>query len=441
MKILFIACYAPLINNSASIETLMYLNNLSKENKIHLLTVDFPRESIYYDKEVLSLLNKNIIIHKIGMGKLFEKSMPKKINSDTLQANKKTVFLKRIKNKIVFPDIYYYWSLKASRFGIQVMKNENFDLIFSMHEPPSSHLCALRIKKKFKNVPWVLYWSDPWIKDISRKNIGFIRKNIEKRQERLVINFGDNHIFVTKENKDYFKNTYSLDEKNLFIITRGYDKELYEKIMKEERPSLLKKDKINIVYTGEIADKVRDLRPFIETLEILKYKDIELFNRLNILFFGNIDNIFLKEQLKEFENITLNKRINFKEALRYIIHSDILLFFGNKTSMQIPAKIYDYLGAKNPIIIIKGSRYDKIEDLTQDLEKCFITENISCEIIKSLREVVNKIDVKFSFKEEGKYSLDNINKNLNNIFLFCKNGDGNNGRKYSKTINKGYKNN
>ena len=31
MKILFIACYSPLINNSASIETLQYLNNLAKE--------------------------------------------------------------------------------------------------------------------------------------------------------------------------------------------------------------------------------------------------------------------------------------------------------------------------------------------------------------------------------------------------------------------------
>ena len=38
MKILFIACYSPLINNSASIETLQYLNNLAKidENEVHL---------------------------------------------------------------------------------------------------------------------------------------------------------------------------------------------------------------------------------------------------------------------------------------------------------------------------------------------------------------------------------------------------------------------
>ena len=53
MKILFIACYSPLINNSASIETLQYLNNLVNEgNDIHLLTVDFPKNSIYYDEYI-----------------------------------------------------------------------------------------------------------------------------------------------------------------------------------------------------------------------------------------------------------------------------------------------------------------------------------------------------------------------------------------------------
>ncbi len=30
------------------------------------------------------------------------------------------------------------------------MNKEKFDVIFSMHEPPSSHLCALRIKSTLK---------------------------------------------------------------------------------------------------------------------------------------------------------------------------------------------------------------------------------------------------------------------------------------------------
>ena len=77
--------------------------------------------------------------------------MPKKINDNKLKT-KKITFLKKVKSKIIFPDIYYYWSLKASKFAIQLIKKEGFDLMFSMHEPPSSHLCALRIKKIYKNI-------------------------------------------------------------------------------------------------------------------------------------------------------------------------------------------------------------------------------------------------------------------------------------------------
>lgn len=109
-------------------------------------------------------------------------------------------------------------------------------------------------------------------------------------------------------------------------------------------------------------------------------------------------------------------------------------FWGINHLCKYQQKIYDYLGAKNPVIVIKGNKYDKIEELTKDLEKCFITENDSCEIIRTLKEVVHKVNNGVNFKEEEKYSLTNINKNLNNIFLFCKNGDGSNGRKYSKTI-------
>ena len=78
MKILFIACYSPLINNSASIETLQYLNNLAKidGNEVHLLTVNFPKNSIYYDEYILSMLDKRVKMHIISGGKIFEKIMP-----------------------------------------------------------------------------------------------------------------------------------------------------------------------------------------------------------------------------------------------------------------------------------------------------------------------------------------------------------------------------
>ncbi len=426
MKILFIACYSPMINNSASIETLMYLNNLCniENNDVHLLTVDFPKNSIYYDEEILKLLDSKVKVHAIEGGKLFNKIMPKKSievkeedKSSNTKSSGKIKLMRKIKNKIIFPDMYYNWSFKASNYGIELMNKEKFDVIFSMHEPPSSHLCALRIKKHFKEIPWVLYWSDPWLKDPSRDDIGFIRKFIEGRQEKSVVLNGDRHIFVTEENKKDFMEKYNVKEDKMFIVTRGYnkaiyeeieraekpellkdnkinliyageifskirdlrpfikalkelDKAIYEEIERAEKPELLKDNKINLIYAGEIFSKIRDLRPFIKALKELEKRNQELFNRLNIIFFGNIDDENIKEELKKFSNVSVNGRIDYKEALRYMIHGDVLLVLGNKNSKQIPAKIYDYLGTKNLIMVILGDENDPIKNVVR-IKKVF----------------------------------------------------------------------
>lgn len=424
MKILFIACYSPMINNSASIETLMYLNNLCNidNNSVHLLTVDFPKNSIYYDEEILKLLDNKVKVHAICGGKLFNKLMPKKSmeikredKNSSKKANNKIKFMRKIKNKIIFPDMYYNWSFKASKYGISLMNKEKFDVIFSMHEPPSSHLCALRIKRKFKEVPWVLYWSDPWLKDPSRENIGFIRKFIEGRQEKSVVLKGDRHIFVTEENKKDFMEKYNVKEDKMFIVTRGYNKDIYEEIEKEEKPKLLKNNKINLIYAGEIFSKIRDLKPFIRALKELEEKDKELFNRLNIIFFGNIDDENIKEELKTFSNVMVKGRIDYKEALKYMIHGDVLLVLGNKNSKQIPAKIYDYLGTKNIIMVILGDEKDPIKKVVENKEKCIVSENNAFDIIKSIKTCKDLIDEKKSFLPCEEYEWSSIGKRLNDI--------------------------
>ena len=249
MKILFIACYSPLINNSASIETLQYLNNLVNEgNDIHLLTVDFPKNSIYYDEYILSMLNPKVKIHKVSGGKIFEKIMPKKGNNGVNSNNNSSKsalkeLLKKGKKIIAIPDMYLNWARKASKVGLELMDKERFDVIFSMHEPPSSHICAMYIKKENKGVPWITYWSDPWLKDSTRENMGYIRRKIEGGFEKDIINLADRHIFVTKSNRDDYLNSYNIPKEKTFILTRGYDEKAYEKrdiyVFKQEFPLFL----------------------------------------------------------------------------------------------------------------------------------------------------------------------------------------------------------
>lgn len=250
MKILFIACYSPLINNSASIETLQYLNNLAKiyGNEVHLLTVNFPKNSIYYDEYILSMLDKNVKMHIISGGKIFEKIMPKKSSKieikDSIKNNKNFVknLLKKGKSIIAVPDMYFNWARSASKYGIELHEKEKFDVMFSMHEPPSSHICALKIKERFNDLPWVTYWSDPWLKDSTRDNISIARRKFEESFERRIVKLSDRFIFVTKANRDDYVNSYNIPIKKTFIVTRGYDENQYNEIKRISNPKLINKN-------------------------------------------------------------------------------------------------------------------------------------------------------------------------------------------------------
>lgn len=423
MKILFIACYSPLINNSASIETLQYLNNLSKiyENEVHLLTVNFPKNSIYYDEYILSMLDKNVKMHIISGGKIFEKIMPKKSSKieikDSIKNNKNFVknLLKKGKSIIAVPDMYFNWARSASKYGIELHEKEKFDVMFSMHEPPSSHICALKIKERFNDLPWVTYWSDPWLKDSTRDNISIARRKFEESFERRIVKLSDRFIFVTKANRDDYVNSYNIPIEKTFIVTRGYDENQYNEIKRISNPKLINKNKINFVYAGEIFSRLRDVNPFIEALDNIKKNNIELYNKLNILFFGNIDDINIKNKLINVENVNVSPRIPYDEALGYMLNSEILLLFGNKNSKQIPAKIYDYFGADGLIFIILGDENDPIKDVIENKKKCIVVNNNSCEIINGIKELVSMVENKKKYGPIEEYKWQYISKRLNDI--------------------------
>ena len=423
MKILFIACYSQLINNSASIETLQYLNNLAKidENEVHLLTVNFPKNSIYYDEYILSMLNEKVKMHIISGGKIFEKIMPKKPSNkaevNSSQNNKSFIksMLKKGKSIIAVPDMYFNWAKAASKYGIELMKKEKFDVMFSMHEPPSSHICAMKIKEEFKDLPWVTYWSDPWLKDSTRENISPVRRKYEQSFERKVVNLSDRFIFVTKANRDDYVNSYNIPIEKTFIVTRGYDEKQYKEIKEKSNPKLIEKEKINFVYAGEIFSKLRNVNPFIDALNVIKNENIDLYNKLNIMFFGNIDSDEVKNKLNAIDKVSVSPRIPYDEALGYMLNSQVLLLFGNKNSKQIPAKVYDYFGAEGLIFVILGDKNDPIKDVVKNKEKCIVVNNNVDEIVNGINKIASMIELGIKHGAIEEYKWQYISKRLNDI--------------------------
>jgi len=90
--------------------------------------------------------------------------------------------------------------------------------------------------------------------------------------------------------------------------------------------------------------------------------------------------------------------------------------FGNKNSKQIPAKIYDYFGAKGRIFVIYGDENDPIKRVVENNQKCIVTENKVQGIKDKIYELIEmhknkEIDCDPDFN----YEWNSIVERLNNI--------------------------
>lgn len=420
-NILFVSCYSVDINNSASIELIYYMNLLSASGKfkVHLLTMDFPSNSIYYDSEISKLVSKDIKIHRIKGGFLLNKLLPKNIKiSKEGQKNSKKALLIKMKNLFTVIDPYVSWCFKAVKYFRNQLIDEKFDIILGMHEPPSSLICSYKIKdyliKKTSKVKFISYFSDPYCNELSRRNKNFITRKINESIESKIVSKSDKFLFVSKDNYEYYKEKYGINSDNVQIIHRGYDIDFYNQ-SKGVYPKIYSKDKINVLHAGDIALGMRNVCEFIEALDSLKKEDSLKFSKLNINFYGNINDSNQELLLKKKNYISYNSRISYSKIVNYMVNADVLIIFGNKEFKQIPAKIYDYVGINAYILVIVESYKDPLYELVKNTQGVFCVLNNKDSIKKEIIKLLDQYNNQRNF-DRNEFSNENILYKLEKIF-------------------------
>ncbi|MBJ7948082.1 hypothetical protein BTH38_19945 [Bacillus toyonensis] len=425
MKILFIATQLPPFIGSGNVRALNYINYLNRlGHEIDVIAVDYPKDSIAYDKNLEAVFDKEVRVHRVNPGLLYNLSYTKKlnVNKDAIKTRKKLNLKKKIgglvKRNILIPDPFLQWIKPAYKKALSLLKdNEGYTCIFSMHETPSSHIVAYKIKKKYPNLPWIGYWSDPWNGDSLRKDRSGIKMLIEEKIEKNLIKKVDKLLFTTDSTRNMYINKYNLNEDVTDIVYRGFDEDLYSDIEnREEKPLELNNNKINIVHTGTIYKELRDITPLCNVLDKLQIEDRELFERLQFIFIGQFDNKSDELRLNKLNNVVIKPLIPYKEALKYMVYADVLLLYGNKNSTQIPGKVYEYIGSKASMWTILGDEQDELGHLVRQIDKGPIVLNEEAEILEAIQSL-NNMMLGTNTREDWKkpattYNWENIARDL-----------------------------
>lgn len=311
----------------------------------------------------------NAIIHRTSNLDLFEWglkffSVIKKSNFKSVAREKspQIVTNTRFAANWIAPDTDIFWALGSVYSAYKIIKKHEIRVVYSSSPSSSVHVLGLILKLLLPNIKWITEYRDPWTFNPFRQTKPRLLENIDHYLEKKCTLFSDKIIVVSAYFKESFLVKYNfLNENKIDVITNGFDLEdfdLSKRNEKENHPYL------SILHTGNFYEK-RSLFPIVEALSELEKEDPDFSSHLKFVQYGKIDPKtihFLK--INNINSAVFYNTITHQECLDSMFGADWLLLVPGPGKGTMTGKIFEYIVARKPIIILadEGPAKQMVED-------------------------------------------------------------------------------
>ncbi len=254
------------------------------------------------------------------------------------------------------PDVERDWIIPAVLKGLALIKKERIDCILTSCPPYSVHLIGL-ILKRMTGVPWVADFRDPWITG-SQKRLYYnsqLSMAIERGLERQVLRRADLVIGNTAILTDRMKEAHpDLSEDKFINLPNGFNPEQFAQYQ-----NLEKDPHFTITYTGSLYFG-RSPEPLFQGLQSLITDGKIDPDQIRVKLVGHCAEIEGRSTESVAQHYHLSDVVDiippvpYGQAMEIVGRSHMALLLAPDQPLQIPAKVYDYLGTGTPIIALAG---------------------------------------------------------------------------------------
>jgi glycosyltransferase involved in cell wall biosynthesis len=138
------------------------------------------------------------------------------------------------------------------------------------------------------------------------------------------------------------------------VIPNGFDEQSFDEAQSMINGKRFGGGRTVLLHSGVLYQHARDPRCFFEALAQLCASGDISASTLKVVLRGSGDESIYRSYLKELkleEIVSLEEIIPYKEALAEMLRTDgLLIFQASNCNWQIPAKVYEYLRARRPIL-------------------------------------------------------------------------------------------
>lgn len=251
------------------------------------------------------------------------------------------------------PDRWQSWRVGGVFAGLRMLRQQRFDAIWSTYPIATAHRIAAALHER-SGLPWVADFRDPMAQDGYPANPATWRSF--KAIEEHAIRAAARSVFTTPGAAEFYRQRYpSVPTERIVVIENGYDDETF--VAAEGDGSSfapLESGRTTLLHSGVVYPAERDPRPFIQALAILKSEGSVNAGNFCVRFRASGYDALLEETARATgvsDLIELMPPVPYREALQEMMRADALVVMQSSgCNAQIPAKLYEYLRARRPIL-------------------------------------------------------------------------------------------
>lgn len=297
---------------------------------------------------------------------------------------------------LALPDRWATWWFSAVWFGLRIIKKYSPKIIFSTYPIATAHLIGLSLHK-ITGIPWVCDFRD----SMSEEGYpdGRFKWAIYRWIEQKAVENAQRVIFTTPGTIKMYSERYpEIPREKWTVIENGYDEKCFTELENKLILKPVEKGKKTVlVHSGLLYPSERDPRDFFSAIAELKAENQISSNTLKIILRASGHEVYLRKllSLSDISDIVeLAPPVDYNVALYEMLTVDgLLVFQAASCNHQIPAKIYEYLRAKKPILglvdldgdtanILRAANIDTLVELD-------VKDNIKKSFFSFLKKVEN----------------------------------------------------
>ena len=280
------------------------------------------------------------------------------------------------------PDRWVSWYLGGVVTGLAMVRRYRPEVIWSSFPIATAHMIAGTLAR-LTGLPWIADCRDPMVQADYPPDPA--QKRALRRIEKMVYQRAGKIVFTTPGAARLFRERYAGAEADteaeaarVCVIENGYDEETFahaegigraapsaESERAGEAPG--SERRFVLLHSGIVYPSERDPHALFGALSSLKTKGILTSENFCLRLRASAHDAWLAEQVAKHDIadvVAVEPPLPYHEALAEMLNSDgLLIMQAGNCNQQIPAKLYEYLRARKPILGLTDPCGDTAEAL------------------------------------------------------------------------------